>query len=308
LQPADIIFAVDTSGSMGEESYYVRSELNGFSQQIIASGIDVRVIMLAEPPPPFFPCSSPLFCPPGICIDPPLGSGGCPNQDTNPPLYIHVPNTEVNSTDGLNVFYDEYSKYKAELRPDASKTLVVITDDDASQGPYNNATKFVTDYTALDPVLLKGWKMSGIYCHSDCSSAASIGKVWKDVIDQTGGLHGDLCKQEFKPIFDDLAQAIIVGSQSLPCQYDIPAPPMNQTLDPNKVNVRFTDGAMTEQDILHVTNEAACDPVTGGWYYGDNANPKTIYLCTASCDVVSSDPDGKIDILFGCKTKIAPPK
>ena len=48
LAAADIIIAIDTSGSMGDETTFVRQKMNGFSQQIIDSGVDVRVVMLAE--------------------------------------------------------------------------------------------------------------------------------------------------------------------------------------------------------------------------------------------------------------------
>jgi hypothetical protein len=302
LQPADIIFGVDTSGSMGEESAFVKAELNAFSQQIIASGIDVRVIMIAEPPPAGFPCIGGI-CPPGICIDPPLGSGNCPD-DTNLPHYFHVPNREVSSTDGLNIFYESYGEWSMHLRPDATKSLVIITDDNATMAPYNDAATFVTDFTALDPVLLANWKMSGIYSFSNCSSAANPGMIWKDVVDQTGGVHGDLCNQDFQPIFDDLAAQIVIGAAQLPCQWDIPEPPDGKQLDPAQVNVEFTDGGAVTNSILKVSDASACDAATGGWYYDDDANPSTIHLCQQSCDVVSADDAGKIDLLFGCATAL----
>ena len=47
LVPADIIIAVDTSSSMTAEAAFVQEELNRFSQQIIDSGVDARVILLA---------------------------------------------------------------------------------------------------------------------------------------------------------------------------------------------------------------------------------------------------------------------
>src|SRR5690606_3496249 len=49
-EPADIIFAVDTSGSMSDEIGFTQQHLNQFSTQIVQSGIDVRVVMLAEHP------------------------------------------------------------------------------------------------------------------------------------------------------------------------------------------------------------------------------------------------------------------
>lgn len=304
LQPADIVFAIDTSGSMGEESSFVKTEMNAFSQQIIDSGIDVHVIMLAEPPPPI-PCFGPI-CPPGICIGMPLGSGACPN-DSNPPHYFHVANSEVASNDGLNVLYDKYPEYSGQLRPDATKSLVVVTDDNATQAPMNDATTFIDAYTALDPALLTDFVMHGIYCAGTGGDCAAAGTVWADVITATGGIHGELSNQDFQPIFDALAEEIIIGSTQLECQWDIPTPPDGETLDPAKLNVLFTAGDGTETSILNVSNAAACDPTQGGWYYDDNANPTKVHLCPASCDFVQADPNGKIDLLFGCATEILPP-
>lgn len=337
MQPADIIMAVDTSGSMGEESKMVRDQLNAFSQQIMASGIDVRVIMIAEEPDmpwPFPPHGCMGFICEGVCIDPPLGSGSCPD-DENPPHYFHIKLTDpadevicgcdvgdwwdVYSTDGLNIIYHSYNDWGPLLRDGATKSFVIITDDDASQLPYGpygggggagtgDPDLFISDVTALDPVMLAEWKMHGIYCFTECPPAASEGVTWRYVIEQTGGVHGDLCQQDFQPVFDELATAIIIGSGVLDCQWLIPPPPPGEELDPNKVNVKFTAGDGTEYIIYHVDSAADCDPVRGGWYYDDNDNPTTIILCPASCDLVQADPEGRIDILFGCATEPLPPE
>jgi hypothetical protein len=82
LQPVDIIFGIDTSGSMAEEVAEVQKNLNAFSQQIIAAGIDVRVIMLASPKGAG--AGSGGYAVDGPCIAPPLGSGQCP-ADSKPP-------------------------------------------------------------------------------------------------------------------------------------------------------------------------------------------------------------------------------
>lgn len=333
-QPADIIWAIDTSGSMGEESYLVRTQMNSFSNQIIQSGIDVHVVMIAEPPPPFFPCSGPLMCPPGICIDPPLGSGACP-ADENPPHYFHIKITDqadsdwigdsvgqfwsVFSDDGMHVIYHSYNDWGPYLRPEATHAFAVITDDDArlddattGKNYHTDPDSFIADITALDPLLDDGsgnpnWTLSAIYCFTDCPDAAMVGSTWQYVVDQTNGIKGDLCQQDFQPVFDDLADAIIVAAAELPCQWDIPDPPEGESLDPDRVNVEFTDGDGNTSDIYKVDDEESCDPTQGGWYYDDNQSPETIILCPASCDEVSSDPSGHIDILFGCATKPMPP-
>src|SRR5688500_16039227 len=45
-RPADIIFVVDNSPSMIEETDAVQAQLNAFSQQIVDAGIDIRVLLL----------------------------------------------------------------------------------------------------------------------------------------------------------------------------------------------------------------------------------------------------------------------
>src|SRR5678815_3087001 len=46
----DIIIVVDTSGSMSEETAQVRANLNNFASSIGSSGLDYRVIVIAEKP------------------------------------------------------------------------------------------------------------------------------------------------------------------------------------------------------------------------------------------------------------------
>jgi hypothetical protein len=301
LQPADIIFAIDTSGSMGEESFYVRQHMNAFSQQIVASGIDVRVVMLAMAQ--LFPCFG-IICPPGVCIDPPLGSGACP-ADEKPPAYYH-PVSDIGSFDALTKIIDLYPSYGSVLRQDANKFLIIVTDDNAAAPNIADANTFMTQFVALDPGKLTGITVHGIYCFNNSGACVTAGTVYQDVISMTGGIHGDLALQDFQPIFNDVAAQIVLNAGELPCEYAIPAAPMGETFDKEKVNVVFTDGAMMDKNIYKVDNAAACDAQNGGWYYDDPANPTKILLCDVSCAEVSGDPMGKIDILFGCAT-LQPP-
>jgi hypothetical protein len=44
-----------------------------------------------------------------------------------------------------------------------------------------------------------------------------------------------------------------------------------------------------------------------GWQYSSDS--KQIILCGASCEAVKADPGGKMQVLFGCDTKVGePPK
>lgn len=307
FEDADIIFAVDTSGSMGDESEFVKQNLNAFSTQISGSGIDARVIMLAERPLDFFPlpCGGPIPCPPGICIDPPLGSGNCPADD-NPPAYHH-PTSDIGSTDALTQIVDLYGSYGNVLRANTNKYIVIITDDNAQAPNIDDATTFLNTFTALDPAKLSGVTVHAIYCFDGNGDCVQKGQAYEDLVNLTGGIHGNLALQDFQPIFNAVANNVIANGQ-IPCEFNIPAPPMGETLDPNRVNVVFTDGNGNQTSILQVPNQASCSSTNGGWYYDVPSAPTKVLLCPASCTVVQADDMGKVDVLFGCATEVAPPE
>ncbi len=316
LQPADIIWGIDTSCSMLEETPLVQGNMNNFSNGIVASGIDVHIVLLAGYP---F-CPFPGICLPGICIPGPLGSGQCPpaGVDSLAPSFLHDQNpaSSVQSNDGLDIFISSFPDWKPMLRPGAVKTLVIVTDDDATQAPYNSADPFIQDFTNLDPLLKDGsgnpaWKMNGIYAYSQCGNAAAVGTVWKDLIAKTNGVEGDICAPdlagEFNKLFNDLATKIITGAQPLDCQWQIPPPPAGQTFDASQVNVEFTDDTGIPATVYGVADLAACDPAVGGWYYDNPAAPTAVVACPSTCDAIKAAAAGKINVLFGCDT-IKPPQ
>ena len=313
LENADIIFAIDTSGSMGDESGFVNDQMNAFSTQIINSGVDVRVVMLAATPFefPMIPGFPPLPGA-GVCIAAPLGSGNCP-ADENPPHYYH-PTSDIGSSDALQVVYDLFSSYESVLRDDANMYLIIITDDNfAPQGSGANdiqdAQDFKTKWTALAPNKLDNFIAHGIYCFDGNGDCVQKGQVYEDLVNlTTGGIHGNLANQDFQPIFDAVADQVIINAGQLPCEYIIPEPPDGELLNSDEVNVLFTDGNGNGNDIFRVDGVGDCDAVSGGWYYDDPSNPTKVILCPASCDIVSGDENGKMDIVFGCATKLPPPE
>lgn len=297
--PADVIWAIDTSCSMFEETAAVQSNMNKFSSIIANAGIDVRNILLGEEygPPPF-----PGLPQEGICIAPPLGSGACP-ADTNFPNYLHV-FQEVASTNALMLYLSTYPTYKSALRPNSIKIFVVVTDDNSSLP----AQGFIDQLVVLDPAVIKPsqWKMYGIFCFSNCPSAAEPGTVYGELVNLTGGISSDMCLQNFDPVFDQLAQGII-GSAKLDCGWVIPDPPPGETFNKDKVNVIFTPGGGTGAPIGKVGSAAECGP-NGGWYYDNESNPSSVHVCPNTCSSIQSDPNGKIEVQFGCATIPGVPK
>lgn len=285
-QPADIIWAIDSSRSMVEELAFVQQRLNDFSAQIAATGIDVHVVLIADPEQ--------------ICIDVPLGSGTCPDDSNEAGGYMHVP-TSVDSNDGLQVIVESFDQYAAFLRPEASKTFVLVTDDD-SDVPAVDFTAGMT--AALEAAALGAeFSFSGIYPFTECEAAAAVGAVYQTLVPDTEGIAGDLCLQAagFDAVFADLAEAVILQSGvEIECEWPFPAPPAGQKFAANATTVERIAGDGTRSSLVRVDSPDACVP--NGWYFDDGFSPTTLLACPDLCTTLQADEmGGSIGVTFGCQ-------
>lgn len=288
-QPADIIVVVDNSGSMDFEAASVQDNLNAFSQQIVDSGIDVHVVLVSS-----YPGDGN-----GICIDAPLGSGGCPAADGNPPLFTHI-DDRVGSNDGLERILADQAQWAPVLRPDAALHFMIVSDDESDL----DAADFDAQLKALSPDYAD-YVFNGIVCTTDCDETASIGNVYIALGQLTGGIISDLCLQDFQPVFDELATQVIAGAE-IACEWDVPAPPPGEDFDPAKVNVSFDDGMGGGFDIGYVESPADCTNVIDGWYYDNPAAPTKIFACDQTCQKIQGVETATIEITLGCETVPAP--
>jgi len=315
--PADIIVVVDNSGSMTDEAGFVQDSMNGFVGAIVGSGIDAHVILI----------SADSTDDNGICVPAPVGSGSCP-ADEKLPGYRHVVQT-VNSSDSLQLVLSTYDQWSSSLRPGASRTIVVISDDDSALA----ASPFAADLVALDPsfadfrfsAIVAPYELDGLSCFqctvsgAACASCdpccgldsgaglactalpADEGRVYKQLVTDTGGVLGNLCTQDFAPVFDDVATAV-VDQSNLPCSYVIPEPPNGESVDLGRVNVDFQLSPSSPASTLpRVADEASCAGADG-WYYDSPMAPTRILLCPATCDLVQGAKEGSVAVKFGCST------
>jgi hypothetical protein len=95
-----------------------------------------------------------------------------------------------------------------------------------------------------------------------------------------------------------------IRTEALSCEYAMGQPPNGETLDINKVNVQFTPkgGTVTTLDY-----SADCSAGTG-WRYDNPNTPTKILICPASCNTLLASAEGKVDIVFGCKTAGGTPR
>lgn len=87
------------------------------------------------------------------------------------------------------------------------------------------------------------------------------------------------------------------------CEYPIPTPPDDRTLDPNLVNVLFTPSHGQTRTIGRDPSESDCNE---GWQY--SADGSSIVLCGDACEAAKSDVGAKVEILLGCRTVTEEPR
>jgi hypothetical protein len=141
------------------------------------------------------------------------------------------------------------------------------------------------------------------------SPGSEDGRDWLSRAAQAGGTayagcsdtgpeycHFDMTTQpDFSAALND-ALAQIAGSV-ISCSYPIPEAPEGSTIDPNKVNLVYTTDAGS---VLILRNDQPdCDV---GWQY--TADGTEIHLCSATCEAASQERSAKVELFFGCDTKI----
>jgi hypothetical protein len=307
-EPADIIFLVDTSGSMLDEIGFVQANLNAFSERLGESGVDTRVIMIAETIPADVP-EDMRDTVAGVCVDPPLGSGSCP-EDTLLPHYVHI-ERRVGGADALDVLMSTKDAWIEHMRPGTLTAIVAVSDADAAYPQsiiYGDpprwedidfmSEQFFNGFAVSHRELLEPWTLNGVFAFSECEYSEGAGALYTRLVEMTGGVAGDLCEQDFEPIFENLAASVLEHAVTLACEWELPTPEAGQTFSTELVQVTrtFADGATEE--LIQVPSEAECLP--GGWYFDDPTNPSRVLACPETCDALQSNVEGALDVVFGC--------
>ena len=250
----------------------------------------------------------------GFCVPAPLSSGNCPNDD-NLPIFKHV-DQHVDSHDALQQILNTYDLYEDMLRVDAQKHVVVISDDDATN---ITAQSFDASLLALDAPMFEDYVFHGIVSEEDdpggfdcafnpvpcCDVSADEGKVYKQLINLTQGVFGDLCQQNFQPVWDVVSEQVI-NNATIACEWEIPAPPEGEQFTPDQVNVDYTADGNSGQ-LGKVASASDCSQVVNGWYYDNLSNPTKILVCPQTCSLLQAADDAEINIQFGCATIPATP-
>ncbi len=276
----DIIWFVDTSGSMKAEAAAVQAGINAFALFIGSKAIDYHVIMLANTK---------------ICVPQPLASAGCKGSSS----FKHV-NESIGSNDGLKKVIQSYPKWKGFLRKGASKHFVVVSDDNSDM----KASEFTSKLSGLsDPGFKQGFTFHSIIATGatpaqtipfvGCIGGAGHGTVYEELSNKSGGVIKSICGlQDWTKVFDAIASNVAASVKTVKCNYSLPA-----TGEKDKVAMSFTDSNGNDVVVKRVQDAGACPANSHGWYFDDNSNPGSAILCSTTCKAKEGQ---KLQFVYGC--------
>jgi hypothetical protein len=314
LLPVDIVWAIDTSGSMAASFPAIQQALTSFSQRVSDAGIDAHIVLLAGA---------------SLCVPAPVGSGMCglglggpggpgglvepgPAPDSKPPGFLHL-DVPFGYGQGMPVILDNYPYYRELLRSDA-RTHLVLTEDGAPGASADAVVERIEGRgaQAWSPGLAPdSWNFHGVVCKNGVGGGACLLAVIPpattlQLVERSGGIAADLslagsAMDPFTELLDELAARVIVGAE-LSCEYDIPAVPNGQTFDRNLVNVSVTSTQAASRTLPQAKSDGCAN--NQAWAYDNDEDPKKIILCPAACDTLRAQADAALDVQFGCQTVV----
>ena len=128
----------------------------------------------------------------------------------------------------------------------------------------------------------------------------------------TGGGVADMCQfglsgysdasadPDWSSVFASLASGLTEQSK-LSCTWAIP-PPTTGSIDPHRVNVRFTPSDGQPLDLSNIPAQEDCGS-EDGWQYDNDESPTRIQLCPTTCALTQAQSGASLQVLFGCKTR-----
>ncbi|GMV43526.1 MAG: hypothetical protein AMXMBFR64_52420 [Myxococcales bacterium] len=264
---ADVVWFIDTSGSMDEEAKYLQENINGFANYIANQAVDAHVVLIAKG-----------F---DICVPPPLGGPDC----TDGPNFRHV-HESVDSTNGLEKVIETYPLYEDFLQEGATTNFIAVTDDNSKKSAAWFNTEVAKKPAYSSPFRFHSIIGMGTFPIVGCIGAAQRGSVYLQLSAQTGGATFPICNKDWSAIFADMAKSVIDSLQTT-CGYAVPNPAaLNKA---KSVSLKHDGGGFYQQ----VGGPAECG-TTPAWYL---VGQDQLFLCPSSCSIIKS---GVLELKVTC--------
>jgi hypothetical protein len=336
--PVDIIWVVDNSVSMAPAIQEVQSGLDGFAALVDSGALDYRVILLSLRGEGLMSVGGSNRY--GLCIPPPLSAD---NACGDGPNFFHV-SVDIRSTQPIEQFLGTLGQttgYTASnargsepwlqlLRPEATKTLVFVTDDNARTcslpagascspadppltdtsledfpgggNPFNSNSLGPGILTSTYGNLFTNYTFNAIYgwgdpadpsircTYPDSSSPPSSGPTYTSLVLATGGVRAQLC--DGTAAWGPFFDAVATAvEQTSRIDCTIAIPdPPSQMTFQTDLINVWVDTGGGPARLAKVADASACG-TAGGWYYDDDSNPTAVILCPATCDALQAAPN-----------------
>lgn len=296
----NIVWVIDTSGSMDEEAALVQQNMNQFAQAIVSAGLkDYRVVVISERE--------------FVDVSDPLGS------DQEHFLFIEE---EVGSNEPLEKLLELHPQYEDFLLPGAVTHFVVVTDDESDL----SATQFISqmksaasgsefrvhaiasppDAMAPPPEkegnfwedLIGGRDDDDSGCVGDHGAAAAPGVEHYAAADATKGLKFSICESDWSGLFSELATEV-GATATIPCELAIPQAEEGVDVSLDLVNLVLKSDTGSKV-VPQVKAGASCSGT--GWAYDQEEAPNRIVLCSDTCKAAGKAKS--LDIALGCATTV----
>lgn len=287
-RPADVLVLFSNADTMDAEAPLVAGALNGFVDAIDAS-LQPQVALLSG-----YPSAGAS----GLCIDPPLGGGACPDTDANEPSFAHV-DVDMFGPTALSQAVAEQKSWSVIQREGAVTHVVVIADDDTN----DQVDEFDPAFSPLVGEYVVHVSVPGEdpadACKNDgacCDIAIEDAPDYIEHAEVSGGIVHDMCEQAFDTYFADVADVINARSPNK-CRWEFP-----EGADPDQLNLLLEIDAGAPLILARSPSLDACDAAATAWVYDDPANPTLIELCPASCNSLDNAVAVIATIQTGCPT------
>lgn len=288
--PVYLVFVVDRSGSMkynpspNNKWDSILAGLTAFFKDPQSAGLFASEQVFPQPAPSNNQCTVANYAVPLVAMTALPDTAGmlASTLTSNGP----DPNYNTPTTPAL----DGAMTFAKSVEATGKKTAVVLVTDGDPQGCTGNTVQAASASAGAGLPGIKTYVIGVGDSLTNLNAIAAGGGTSQAVLVSTANPSA---------ISADFVNALGgIRKQALSCEYPMGQPPNGEMLDINKVNVQFTPaGGM----VTTIDYSADCSKGTG-WHFDNPANPTKILMCPTSCNTLLASADGKIDIVFGCKT------
>jgi hypothetical protein len=219
--------------------------------------------------------------------------------------------------------------WKEWLRPNAKKVFLEMSDDDEGAGDdaqILTVDQFISQLVTMAPefgrdvqhpnfvfhsivglaekspptdAYLPTEPISMQICTGNGDKVTNPAPTYQELSRRTGGLRFPICQfAGYDTVFHKIADDVIMKSQ-LACDFAVPPPPAGETLDLDKVAVRYTKG--DGSGAVQFGQAPTANDCQSNAFYIEKSR---IVLCPDTCTTVQADAMASVDVLFTCASTI----